>query len=259
MANAVSLAMPFVEPYVIASTRAALPALDPGTRADAMLYIAQEARHQAQHRQFNALLRHRYRGTATVERWMAASYGGLHRRGTLAFNSAFAAGFETIAYSAARWIEPQMDELFAGAHHEASNLFFWHLAEEVEHKGVAFDVYRSIGGTRRTYALAMLCALTYLAWFTMIAALIILWHERRLWNPLSWARIVRWLISFLFSAGPVMAVSTGRRFHPSQLVDTPRLQAWLAAFDERSGEPSGRSGSLGDAPAKHEIAPIEHH
>lgn len=235
MANSVSLAMPFVEPYVIASTKAAIGHLDEAARQSAEAYIAQEARHHVQHRRFNDLLRARYPRAARVERWMAATYGWLQRSRSVRFNAAFAAGFETIAYSAARWIEPQVDELFAGAHTDASNLFLWHLAEEVEHKGVAFDVHRAVGGSRTTYVAAMLCALTILGWFTMLGAVVILGRERRLWNPLSWLRITRWLLSFLFSAGPVMMASAGRRFHPSTLVDPPRLTAWLAEYDDSTG------------------------
>ena len=235
MANSVSLAMPYVEPYVIASTRAAAEHLDAPTREAAEAYVAQEARHHVQHRRFNALLRARYPGTTRVEGWMAATYGWLQRSRSVRFNAAFAAGFEIIAYSAARWIEPQVDELFAGAHSEAANLFLWHLAEEVEHKGVAFDVHRAVGGSRITYATAMLCALIILGWFTMLGAVVILGRERRLLNPLSWLRITRWLLSFLFSAGPVMMASAGRRFHPSSLVDPPRLTAWLTEYDDSTG------------------------
>jgi predicted metal-dependent hydrolase len=34
-------------------------------------------------------------------------------------------------------------------HDEVQNLFLWHALEESEHKAVAFDVYRAVGGTER--------------------------------------------------------------------------------------------------------------
>lgn len=235
MANAVSLSMPFVEPYVVASTRAALPQLDVLTRDAALAYIAQESRHHVQHGRFNDLLRARHPRVAMVEGWMARTYGWLERTRSASFNAAFAAGFETIAYSAARWLEPQLDEMFRGAAPVATTLFLWHLAEEVEHKGVAYDVHRSLGGSRHTYVLAMLCALMMLGWFTTISALIILAGEHRLWRPIAWFRITRWLLSFLFHAGPVMMMSASRSFHPSNLVDPARLTEWLAGYDEATG------------------------
>ena len=105
---------------------------------------------------------------------MGQTYRRMGRHASPQFNAAFASGFETIAYATARWVEPQMDELFMGAHTVPTSLFLWHLAEEVEHKGVAFDVHRAVGGSRLTYALAMLWALFLLAWFTSLSALIIL-------------------------------------------------------------------------------------
>jgi uncharacterized protein len=227
-----------VEPYVVAATRTALAQLDstdPSTAAAARGYMAQESKHHAQHRRFNDLVRNKYARVEHVERWMARTYAWLEHTRSVQFSVAFAAGFETISYSAARWIEPQMDELFAGADPVTTSLFLWHLAEEVEHKGVAYDVHRAIGGSRRLYVGAMLTALVLLAWFTTLGALIILAGERRLWKPISWFRITRWLLSFLFHAGPIMMMSATRAFHPANLVDPPRLVDWLAGYDSATG------------------------
>jgi predicted metal-dependent hydrolase len=35
------------------------------------------------------------------------------------------------------------------------NLFLWHALEECEHKAVAFDVYKAVGGTERTRVMTM--------------------------------------------------------------------------------------------------------
>src|SRR5437764_837654 len=34
-------------------------------------------------------------------------------------------------------------------HQEVKNLFLWHALEESEHKAVAFDVYKAVGGSER--------------------------------------------------------------------------------------------------------------
>ena len=51
-ANSVSLLMPHVEPYVIASVRAVLDQLPTEQRVAAAGFIAQEAQHQRQHRKY---------------------------------------------------------------------------------------------------------------------------------------------------------------------------------------------------------------
>jgi predicted metal-dependent hydrolase len=38
---------------------------------------------------------------------------------------------------------------------EVKNLFLWHALEESEHKAVAFDVYRAVGGTERMRVVTM--------------------------------------------------------------------------------------------------------
>ena len=129
------------------------PQLDPTQRAEAEAYIRQEAQHHAQHRRFNDLLVARCPGLARLERWMARAYGWVERRHSLRFNLAFAAASETIAYSLARWTERRSGDLFDGAEPVPTSLFLWHLAEEVEHKSAAFDVWKAVDGTRRRYVL----------------------------------------------------------------------------------------------------------
>ena len=36
-----------------------------------------------------------------------------------------------------------------------ATMFLWHLAEEVEHKTVAFDVYQAVDGSKLRYAASM--------------------------------------------------------------------------------------------------------
>jgi predicted metal-dependent hydrolase len=40
-------------------------------------------------------------------------------------------------------------------HQEVKNLFLWHALEESEHKAVAFDVYKAVGGTERMRVVTM--------------------------------------------------------------------------------------------------------
>ena len=40
-------------------------------------------------------------------------------------------------------------------HPEVRNLFLWHALEESEHKAVAFDVYKAVGGSERTRVVTM--------------------------------------------------------------------------------------------------------
>ena len=189
-ANSVSLIMPHAEPYFVRVTRAALPELEPEQRAEAEAYIRQEAQHHAQHRRFNDLLVARCPGLGRLERWMAKAYGWVERRRSLRFNLAFAAASETIAYSLARWTERRSGDLFDGAEPVPASLFLWHLAEEVEHKSAAFDVWKAVDGNRRHYVLAGTTSVVLLAAFTWLGTMVMLRHAHRLASPTSHARLV---------------------------------------------------------------------
>ncbi len=231
-ANAVSMLMPHAEPFVVASVRAALDdgaIEDPELAADARAYVHQEAQHHGQHRRFNDLLVARYPALRRVERFLGWAFGRLRRRSTR-FGLAFAAGFETIAFVAARWVD-RRQSLLRDAEPTAATLFLWHLAEEVEHKEVAFDVYEAAGGGRLRYAWATFVAGLVLAIAALVGCWTILAGERRLLSPIAHLRLIGWSVSFVFTALPVMAVSALPGHHPRDLVDPAGLEHWLDHLD----------------------------
>ncbi|MFN8018627.1 MAG: metal-dependent hydrolase [Acidimicrobiales bacterium] len=231
-ANAVSMLMPHAEPYVVASTRAALDeglVADPDLADEAKAYAAQEAQHHGQHRRFNDLLVARWGGLARVDGWLARWFGFLRRRSTR-FGLAFAAGFETVAFVAARWVD-QHQSLMRDAEPTVATLFLWHLAEEVEHKRVAFDVYQASGGGRLRYAAATWVAAITMAVGAFAATLVMLAGEGRLFSPTAHLRLARWSLSYVFAAVPVMVVSALPGHHPGDLADPAGLDHWLEHLD----------------------------
>jgi uncharacterized protein len=232
-ANSVSLLMPFVEPYVVRSIRAVSTDLtDPSLAEDAKGFVRQESQHHGQHRMYNELLGTRYRGIRRIERWADITYRFLEKHTSAMFGVAFAAGFETVAFCAARWVEQHADDVLQGADERGASLFLWHLAEEVEHKTVASDVYRAVGGGRIRYAAAMLVSAVILAWFAALGTLTMMWHERRLFKPVAHIRMFLWTLTFLFVLLPVMAVSVLPGHDPRDLADPYRLHSWITGrFD----------------------------
>lgn len=235
VANAVSLSMPYVEPYLAASVRATLKRLPPKVAAEAAQYCAQEASHQAQHRRYNAAVRQVVPGARFLESGLRRFYSLLGRRST-AFGVAYAAGFETVAYSVARWVDPRIERLFERADEGPTSLFLWHLAEEIEHKGVALDVHRAIGGRRRTYAGAMALSFAVLGIATVLGTFLGLVAQRRWWSPVAWIRLVLWSLSYLFVALPLLVMSISRQHDPMALVDPPTLPWWLKRYNPKTGQ-----------------------
>ena len=234
-ANSVSLLMPYAEPYFVKSVRSALPQLDSSVTARTEDYLRQELQHHVQHRRLNDVIGARYPRIIRIEGWMRRTYGWLSRTRSQRFNLAFAAGSETIAYALARWAEAHLGEFFDGADPVAATLFLWHLAEEVEHKTVAFDVYEQIDGSKLRYSAAMVLSFCLLAWFTIISTCTMLFAEHRLFRPVTWFRLVKWSMSLSFEILPDMLVSAMPGHHPSDFTDPTLLVAWLQEFDPVTG------------------------
>jgi predicted metal-dependent hydrolase len=235
VANSVSLIMPYAEPYFVKSVRSALPQLDDELRGVAEQYLRQELQHHKQHRRFNDLIGRRHPRVLRLERWMRRTYGWLSVHRSQRFNLAFAAASETIAFTLARWTEAHLSELFVGAEPAPATLFLWHLAEEVEHKSAAFDVFEAVDGSRLRYAATLVLSLLILSSFTVVGTLMMLTTDRRGWNPRRYLRLFRWALSFVFTGFQTLLVSTLPGHHPSDLTDPPWLSAWLRHYDPATG------------------------
>lgn len=230
-ANAVSLLMPYVEPYVVDAVAGVTDELDDELAEQARVFVRQERQHHGQHRRFNDLVVGAFPGLRRIERLMAWVFGWLRRHASDRFALAFAAGFETVAFTAARWTATRQRNLFAGADPQSAGLFLWHLAEEVEHKAVAHDVYEATGGGRLRRLWAMTVSMLVLAFFTVLGTLSMLWSTRRIFHPMAHVRMLVWSISFVFDLLPAMALAMLHEHHPDRYVDPSFYDAWLTEFD----------------------------
>ncbi len=230
--NGLSLGMPFGEPYVMAAVRDALDQIDdPQLIADVEGYLEQEREHSRQHRRFNAIITSQHPALKRVEKWIGRSYRFLQRRAGKKFAVAYAAGFEATAFAAARWMDSRRHELFRGADPEPATLYLWHLAEEVEHKTVAHDVWAAVDGSRLRYVTAMAVCFTMLVWFIFLSTVVQLTAWRRVLNPVAWFRLWKWGFAFAFEVMPTMAITVLRDHHPSQQADPTWMPMWLASYD----------------------------
>jgi uncharacterized protein len=142
----ISLLLPYLEPYLIRSMRAARERVrDPKLLADLDAFTAQEGQHYRQHVRFNEAMR--LRGVAGLERLEAeldADYRGYTRSKSLRFNLAYAEGFEAFTTALARF--SLESNALDRVRPPVRDLFLWHLVEELEHRTVAFDVYEHVCG-----------------------------------------------------------------------------------------------------------------
>ncbi len=141
-----SLLLPYLEPYLIRSMRAAKRYVsDPKLLADLEAFSAQEGQHYRQHVRFNqAMHLHGAAGLDWLEAELDADYRRYTRAKSLRWNLAYAEGFEAFTTAASRFSFES--NALARLHPAARELFLWHLVEELEHRTVAFDVYEHVCG-----------------------------------------------------------------------------------------------------------------
>jgi predicted metal-dependent hydrolase len=232
-ANAVSLLMPHAEPYVISKVRAGLSSLpDPSPQLTDSVetWIKQEGAHFKAHRDFNRSLTAGSRTARALDRLGSKIFSWLDTRSD-AFGLAFAAAFELVAFCAARWAEAGLRRYFTGADERSATLFLWHLAEEIEHKGIAHDVMTEHVAATKKYKLAVLVAFAVMIGFTVVGGLALFSRHLSVFNPIRWARLIGWGFSFAFVVMPIVSASVSHDFHPNDLVDPPWMAQWLLEFD----------------------------
>ena len=248
-ANSISLLMPYVEPYIVRSVRAVLDDVDAPLRARAVEFMEEELAHHVEHRRFNAALAAECAGIRRVERWAARAYRWLGRTRSRRFNVAFAASSEAIAFAIARWVDAHVALLFDDADPEVADLYLWHLAEEVGHKSVAFDVFEAVDGSRRRYALTAAVSLALLVPLSFAGTMAMLVSTRRWRSPLAWLRLAGWSLSLAFTVLPMLASSCLPGHHPSALADPGYLVQWRrgrSAASATTPAPGSSPRSAGD-------------
>jgi uncharacterized protein len=147
--NCASLMLPYLEPYLNLVMRRAQAQLGPDhpLNADIGLFCKQEATHYLEHDAYNEALRKAgYPRLAEFEDQFRAHFQRLLDTKSLTFNCAYSLGFESIGPIYAEWWFEQTGDVMQGADPAVVSLWKWHLAEEFEHRTVAYDVYRALFG-----------------------------------------------------------------------------------------------------------------
>jgi len=185
--NAMSLLFPEGERFFVESVRPYRERVtDPALRKAIEGFIGQEAMHGRGHRAFNDMLRARglgvvERAVRQLRRLLDLGRRTLSRREQLAVTCA-------LEHYTAILAEQLLRE---GRHRDAGHesvrpLWLWHALEEAEHKNVAFDVYRAIGGGYPMRVAMMLLATVFFIGELANVHVSFLRAEKQLWNVRGW-------------------------------------------------------------------------
>jgi predicted metal-dependent hydrolase len=152
--NAQGIVPAYIEPFLIQVMRRAAAELDPERDEqllkDIDVFNRQEAQHFKWHRAMNKRVSAEYPGMLEHERAYEADYERMLAEDPLDTLLAYCEGFEAMGLAAATGVlDGAMESELGRAHPAPVLLWRWHLAEEYEHRTVAYDVLRRLYGESR--------------------------------------------------------------------------------------------------------------
>jgi predicted metal-dependent hydrolase len=160
---------------------------DPELQKAVRGFIGQEAHHSREHEQLNGFLQERGIDLARLEKEIAGFMNVLRKNlsperqlaHTVAvehFTALMAEEF-LLKYDALETMDPRMAPIWA-----------WHAIEESEHKAVAFDVYKAIGGSEFVRVTEMMAVSVLFPLFSTIHLVQLMKEAGELGNLKAWAR-----------------------------------------------------------------------
>jgi uncharacterized protein len=190
---AMSASFPAGERFFIDSVRHYQSQIsDPELKKAIRGFIGQEAHHSKEHQGLNDYLENRGIGVARLDReiqafmnWMRKNLSPerqlAHTVAVEHFTALMAEEF-LLKYDALEEMDPRMAPIWA-----------WHAIEESEHKAVAFDVYKAIGGSEFVRVTEMMLVSVLFPVFSGIHLAQLMKEDGQLFNLKSWAGAVKYM------------------------------------------------------------------
>ena len=226
-----SSVFPDGEDYFVRSVEAVRDRVeDPKLRKDVEGFIGQESMHGREHRVLNERLAEVGYPTRAIGTYVQKLTALRERFQSEKANLAVTAALEHYTATLAETLLRDPDARAEIGHDSVRYLLLWHALEEAEHKAVAFDVYRRVGGTERMRVTTMwLIHVTFLLETSIWAVISLamdpaarrqprrvlqgLWRLRR--SPFTSRRAVRQLFQY-----------HRRGFHPNDRDTTELIAEW---------------------------------
>ena len=230
--NALNLIFPDGERFFVRSVRRYADGIeDPELRAEVQAFIQQEAHHGHAHSQQVDVLEAQ---GFEVQEWLAwyrhLAFKRFERWTPPRLRLAATVALEHLTASFAQFA---LENRFLDAAHPGMrDLLLWHAAEELEHRAVAFEVHRAVGGGYIERVLGMMIALFVLALFWRSATKHLMRQDAAVDRAIVRARKKdlagqgrsRWQM-LTRSLGPYLRPG----FHPTEAHDGALGEAYLAS------------------------------
>ena len=230
--NGMSIAFPVGEKFFIDAVRHYADRIaDPALRADIQGFCGQEGFHRREHQRYNeTLCAARGYDLDALEGPLAGRLDWARKNLSPMKNLAVTIAIEHFTAVLAE-ILLRDGSILDRADPAMRSLWRWHAAEELEHKSVAFDVYRAVGGSEELRVAVMRRVSVLLAFELTRTLFTILKRDGKLFNLRLWRRGLASLFGKqgVFSgAWPLYRPYYQVGFHPGQQDTRELLVQWGA-------------------------------
>jgi hypothetical protein len=204
---------------------------DPDLKRQVAGFIGQEAVHGREHRMLNEHFDRLGYPTKKVEPVIRWALAGRERLLPATSNLAATAALEHFTATIAEIILTDPAARQQIGHRGVRDLFVWHALEESEHKAVAFDVYRAVGGSERMRVVTMnIIRYGFVVTMSLQVALSLLL------DPAAYRPVRLWRSLRAFRTSPLVGLKVWRRlrdynrrdFHPDDYDNVELIQHWRA-------------------------------
>ena len=235
--NGLSLTMPYLEPYLIKSTQAAMEFIDHEELLEDMRgFAGQEARHYQCHRRLNNLLKKNgYPELSKVEERLANGYKKLSSK-SLRTQLAYNAGFESMSNGFTHWLITKRRELFEGACPHITSFWLMHMVEETEHKTVAFDAYMAYSGKYLPRVVGVLHGTLHVWGWGVVGMFTGLKKDGALKRPKTWLNIAKEIGAAVWNVSPFIFRAMLPGYDPRDEVDPEWYAEWIDGHATLEGD-----------------------
>lgn len=228
--NALSLLFPEGEKFFVESVKQQKQRItDPELSSQIAGFIGQEAMHGREHRAFNTLLvSHGFTEAPRIEARLRAFLKNVRKTFDPLSQLAVTCALEHFTAMLAESLlgDERMREHL---HPSVQRLWLWHALEESEHKSVAFDVYRAVGGGyARRVSIMVLTTIVFFAVQALVHARLMA-TRKILWKPWTWRRGIMqmWIYPGFFTRLlPAYLAYFSPSFHPSDRDTRELIATW---------------------------------
>lgn len=231
MLNTYTVLVPDNERYYMRNLRKSLARIaDPELQKRVIKFIQQEAQHgHAHERYWDNLRAHGIRFENFLKLTNFLSYKFLEALFPLKMQLSVIAAVEHInAYLGQVFLE---QDLLKNADKRKRALFYWHFAEEIEHKEVAFDAFTAISGNYPLRALGMLLTAPLFYLFSLSGTLYFTAQQGQLFNRRYWWRWFKFQFvqeKVAWRSLALLAKYFKPGFHPAEIDNLELAEQWFA-------------------------------